>query len=428
MSQPVRDPTASDPPPDDLPPSDELQDIQPVLEQKADSIWTRVDQARDDLCDALHRACGAEGFDALVIKSDPFVYPAWVKLECWTPKDRKKGHKVTEREHALVTIEAKEFHRYNLEYKVEVYGRGWMKTYPRLREFGPKNAGELAHFLLSHSRRPRFAKQLRQKPSQIWKPRNKVDVLRTDWLKVALAALAALGLFAISMRVASLGLLFLVGAGGAFVRLRRRRAVVLTSEQPEAEPRLLRLVDSWQAVIPRLGNDAQLLRERFLTVLKKPPMTGFQFRIERIWYWGLDGKVEREQIVLILGRALVFCQIYEYDQELYVGWGSHLNNRQWFERTVGTGIHKETGVFTQVNTLRPGFQPLTGSDLNDLNCLSEWAHSKLVQLVQHLMEERGIDEEIDFKIIRGERQGLTDTEEPRAGEARQPRRKLLDAE
>ncbi|HET9254489.1 MAG TPA: hypothetical protein VFO16_04715 [Pseudonocardiaceae bacterium] len=45
----------------------------------------------------------------------------------------------------------------------------------------------------------------------------------------------------------------------------------------------------------------------------------------------------------------------------------------------------------------------------------EWAHAKLVQLVKDLMEERKIDQEIDFKILRGERQDLTRREQESGG-------------
>jgi hypothetical protein len=286
-------------------------------------------------------------------------------------------------------------------------------------------------FLLLRGPAPKLADvQLRVSSLEIWKPANKVNVLGTDWFALTPAALIVLGiLFLPSLPL--LGLVFLAGAGLAFYLLRRRRAVVLSPGKPMAEPRTLGLVDSWQAVISGLGADTELLRERFFAVLRDPPMAGLQSRVEAIWYWGLDGKVEREQIVLTFRRAILFCQIYEYDQELYVGWDAHLNRGQWVEKTVGTGIHKESGEFTRVNTVESGWQQLTEYDVTDVNCLTEWTHAKLVQLVKRLMEERKIDQEIDFKILRGERQNLTTSEQ--AGEgiqqaARRVTRKLVRME
>lgn len=405
-----------------------LRDVQPILERRPDSIWARVEQSRDAICDALRKASENEGFDALVIKSPQFVQPAWVKLECWIPKIPELGRAVTERGSVVVTIEAKEFHRYELEYSVELHDRGWSKTYRRLRDFNLSHVAQVVRFLMVRGPKPELADlQLRVKPSEIWKPVNKVNVLSTDWLQLTPIVFIVLGVIVFSA-LPPLGLLLLAGAGIAFYLLHQRRAVVLSPGKPVTEPRTLSVVDSWQAVISGLGADAGLLRQRFFTVLRDPPIAGLQSRVEKIWYWGLDGTVEREQIVLTFRRAIFFCHIYEYDQELYVGWDAHLNHGQWVEKTVGTGIHKESGDLTQVNTVGSGWQRLTEYDVTDANCLIEWTHTKLVQLVKRLMEERKIDQEIDFTILRGGRKDLTKPEQTGEGiqqAARRVTRKLV---
>ncbi|MGH3980939.1 MAG: hypothetical protein ACRDRZ_18405 [Pseudonocardiaceae bacterium] len=432
MNHPVHDSATNRPQTQFPAASPALRDVQPILERRADSIWARVEQTRDAICDAMRQACEQEGFDALVIKSSPFVQPAWVRLECWIPKNPELGRAVTERGSMVVTIEAKEFHRYELEYSVKLDDRGWSKTYPRLRGFGPAQLAQLVRFLLVRGPEPNLAAlQLATARLEIWKPANKVNVLSTDWLKLTPTVLivVSIGIIYFSLPLggifALLGLLFLVGAGVAFYLLSRRRTVVLSSGRPVAEPRKLTLVDSWQAVVAGLGADAELLRERFLTVLRDRPMAGLQSRVEAISYWGLDGKVEREQIVLTFRRAILFCQIYEYDQELYVGWDAHLNRGQWVEKTVAIGIHKASGELTRVNTVGSGWEQLTEYDVTDVNCLVEWTHAKLVRLVQRLMEERKIDQEIDFKILRGERQGLTETQQTGEGVQQAARRGKL---
>src|SRR5262249_47396570 len=88
-------------------------------------------------------------------------------------------------------------------------------------------------------------------------------------------------------------------------------------------------------------------------------------------------------------------------------WDAHLNSGQWVEKTVATGVDKATGKLTQVNTVESGSQQLNEYDLIDLNLISEWTHARIVQLVQKLMEERKIEQEVDFKIIRGDRAGAT---------------------
>jgi hypothetical protein len=388
-----------------------LRDVRPILERSPDSIWARAEQARDAISDIFRQSSKKEGFDALVLKSPPSVQPAWVKLECWIPKNPERGRAVTERGSALVTIVAKEFHRYELEYTVELHDREWSKTYRRLRRLDPAHLAQIVNFILVRGPKPKLANlQLRLfTPLQIWKPANKVDVLRMDWVKVIPVAMIILGLAFASLL--PLALIFLVGSAFAYYFLDQRRGVVLSPGKPVTEPRNFSLMDSWQAVISGLGPDAELLRDRLFAVLRDPPMTGLHSRVETLWDWGLDGIVEREQVVLTFRRAILFCQIYEYDQELYVGWDAHLNHGQWVEKTVRTGIHKQSGDLTRVNTVVSGWQRLTEYDVTDGNCLIEWMHAKLVQLVKRLMEERKIDQEIDFKILRGERQDLTTSQQ-----------------
>jgi hypothetical protein len=338
----------------------------------------------------------------------------------------------------LFTITAKQFHRYELEYSVELRDRGWSKIYRRLGGCDQMHVVQIVHFLLMRGPKPQLGNLgLRVTPLEIWKPANKVNVLRTDWLRLATPLLILSGVTlslipspALSFYLPLLVMILLVGAGVTSYLLHQRRAVVLSAGKPIAEPRILSVVDSWQALISGLGADAELLRQRFFAVLRDPAIVELRSRVEAIWYWGLDGKVEREQIVLTFRRAILFCHIYEYDKELYVGWDAHLNHGQWIEKTAGRGIHKESNEFTTVETVESGWQQITEYDVTDVNCLIEWTHTKLVQLVKRLMEERNIDQEIDFTILRGERQDLTKSRDRETGEgiqeaARRVTRKLV---
>lgn len=427
MNYSVHDPTSNVRQPQVPAARPALRDVQPILDRRPDSIWARVEHARDAICDALQQACEQAGFNALVIKSAPFVQPAVITLECWIPKHPDLGRAITERESMVLTIEAREFHRYEMEYTIRLHDRGWSKTYLRLYSINPEHISQIVHFLMARGPVPRLAEyQLRNSSIEFWKPMNKVNVLRPDWLKVTPIVLLVLGFAFIPIFL--IGLLFLVGAGVAFYLLRQRRTLVLSPGKPLVEPRILSTVDTWQTVISGLGADTQLLRQRFFAVLQNPPMDGLRCRVEKIWHWGLDGKEEREQIVVTFRRGILFCQIYEYGQELYVGWDAHLNRAQWVEKTIATGIHNQTGEFTRVNTVESGMQQLSEYDVTDVNCLIEWTHAKLVHLVKRLMEERKIDQEIDFTILRGGRQNLTQSAGTGAGiqqAARQATRKLM---
>ncbi len=59
-----------------------------------------------------------------------------------------------------------------------------------------------------------------------------------------------------------------------------------------------------------------------------------------------------------------------------------------------------------INTVTPSIARATEYDLIDVNSLIEWVHSRVVQVLKQVMAEHKLDQEIDFKIVRGERQSL----------------------
>lgn len=403
----------------------QVLDAQPILERRADNVWMRAQQARDELYAILQKVCLREGVNALTLKSGPFVYPMWVKFECWVPK---QGRLVTERASVEIRVEPKPFHQYEWEYNLNINDRGKKKSWAGLWRFNINDATQLIQYLLRRATEPNFrALQLRQTPIEFWKPPNKIKTLQFDWIKLLPVGLGLFGFMLLYWEFPILFILFLVAAAVAAVFLNQRQALVRSAGKPEGEPRTLLFVDSWQVVISGLGADAGSLRERFLNVLQTPLTEHFRYRSERIWYWGLDGKEEREQLVLSLGRGILFCRIHQYDQELYVGWDAHLNRGQWLEHTLARGIDKETGGLALINTVVPATQAVNEYDLSDLNCLLEWTHAKLTKLVKELMEERKIDQEVDFKILRGQRQKLTgDDQEEGGGERKHGVRQLLE--
>ncbi len=117
----------------------------------------------------------------------------------------------------------------------------------------------------------------------------------------------------------------------------------------------------------------------------------------------MDSLQERQQYVLTSGRGVIYCQIYEFGTDLYIGWQSFLNRGLWLEQDVSKGIDKKTGKRIQLKTVISGTQNLTEYDVMDLNCMTEWVHAQMVSITKQLMAERQIDQEIDFKIVRGER-------------------------
>ena len=201
------------------------------------------------------------------------------------------------------------------------------------------------------------------------------------------------------------GLLFVAFGLGGLVVYGRAPRLIRSSGKPLAEPRILYSLDSWQTVVFGAGADAEIIRQRLIAHFNAAPDRRFTFAQERVWYWGLDGKTEREQLVLRYGRALVFCQIHAYGSDLYVGWNAQMNLGTWRETSLRSGVDRSTGERVRLMTVEHANQWTNEYDLTDLNSLAEWTHAQVVQIVKHYLKEREIDQEIDFSIIRGERQG-----------------------
>lgn len=220
---------------------------------------------------------------------------------------------------------------------------------------------------------------------------------------------------AVDLRSATMGLGGLVFFIGLLATIAAARAprLVRSSGKPMAEPRILHYLDSWQTVVFGAGDAEPLVRQRMIDRLTSAG-DRFHCGVERIWDWGLDGKTEREQIVLRLGRALVFTQIHRYGDDLYVGWDAQMNLGTWREKPLGSGIDRESGRRIRLQTVEQTLQRTTEYDLIDLNCLAEWTHAQVTQLLKQFLKERQIDQEIDFSIIRGERKGLTQNREEKA--------------
>jgi hypothetical protein len=202
--------------------------------------------------------------------------------------------------------------------------------------------------------------------------------------------------------------LLLLGIVG-LVTVYRAPRLVRSEGKPLAEPRYLSYLDAWQTVIFEAGTDAARIRDRILALVSHGEQQRFACTVERIWHWGLDGKTEREQIVLSHGRGLVFCQVYGYGSDLYVGWDAHLNVGTWRETQIASGIDKETAERVTLMAVEPATQSTGEYDLVDVNCLLEWTHAQIAKVLKQYVKEREIDQEIDFTIIRGNRKDASQT-------------------
>lgn len=384
-------------------------DLRPILLRNPNNVWCRAESARDELYDLFSDAVSAEHVNALVLKSAPYVFPAWVQVAAWVPRNDRD---CAERRWVKVSIDPKPYCRHEIEYTVEYSAGTGGKRRNRVIPFGAEMARQFVRYTVARGGLPK-PRRFRSHPLELWRPSNAMKVVRLDLLKALAMTLTILGGIALLGGVIDLerlviGLVVAIVAVFLWVYIARLPHVVRTQGKPAGEPRRLLRLDSWQTVIFGAGSRVADLRARFAEILKTKPIDNFAQATEKVWYWGLDGKEEREQIVLTAGRGIVFCQLYRYGSDLYVGWDGHVNYGQWAEKVIATGIDRKLGLPASISAVEPGTQAISEYDIIDLNCLMEWTHAQLTTLIKQLMQESKIDQEIDFKILRGERQKLTE--------------------
>jgi hypothetical protein len=200
----------------------------------------------------------------------------------------------------------------------------------------------------------------------------------------------------------------------------------LTSGKPRLDPRNLLRLDSWQANIEGLGDKSAEVKAAIVDRLRSNAGKDVKVETEAIWYPGVDGKVEREQLVTAFRRAVAFVHVEPYGDDLYVGWDSHVNAGTWMEERIASGISRSSRLPVVANRVVAAWQTPNEYDLTDANFLTEWVHSHVVRVVRLKLDEHKIDQEIDFTIHRESRRDLLEEEERPDRGTKKPMRKKLE--
>jgi hypothetical protein len=206
----------------------------------------------------------------------------------------------------------------------------------------------------------------------------------------------------------------------AWLMSSRRRKIVTVLDKPSHEPRFPKMIDSWSAVVPRLGADHEAVRTRLFEAIRANPIPRMTSSFENYGYSGPDGFLEREQLVVRLGQGIVHVYVYAYEGELFVGWDANLNLVRWAETSVQSS-RIEARKLHEFRSLVVSWYTPNEYDVIDVNLIAEVVHRRLKSQLLGVMKERSIDEEIDFSIIRGNRDALVDKKKsdkgPGPGEA-----------
>lgn len=414
-------------------------DVKPLINRNKDNVTDKVEGVRDKIYDYFRQACVAEGVDAVILKSYPFSVPVWVEFQCWVR--RTADQHLTDRSTAKLTILPREFHKYDHEIDLEIKEGKKTKRYRSIVELNPANVKALVRYMLRLTEVDDFGfKRVRTRSWELWLPKNDVTGLGKDWLGLSTPLLYFLGTFFLFvalvsglvggdssgrsasfvdflgslflLAVAVIGILLLMAGLGLTLYTNWRRTYFLSPGKPVHEPRKLLRMDSWQTLVRDIGGESYNVKAAVKKELAIGLSEGVQLADEKIWYAGVDGTEEREQVVVTFRRSIGYIHIYSYGKDLYVGWDAHVNAGTWVEKQVAAGLEPQTGEYCRVNTIESGWHVPNEYDITDANCLIEWIHAAVTKVTKTTVAEYKIDQEIDFQILRGERNQVQGTEKP----------------
>jgi hypothetical protein len=388
-------------------------DARPILSRNQANAVSHAESIRDRIYAYFQIACKRENIEAQILKSRPYGADVWVRVECWLPHQHDAA--LTFRSRADVKIRPMEFHRFDYELDLELSYARKSRSFGAIIDFRQEDATKIVQSLIRRTRRlkRRHFRRCRSFFLQFWLPRNKVVRLRPDIWRVVAQVSLVIGI--LTLPLYCVGILVLLAAGGIFIWraiVQYRTNYVISNGKPFQEPRILLNVDSWQTIVYELGHMHQEIRESMIQEMRRSKEEAFHVEDEHVWALGVDGKEEREQLVVRLRRGIAFVHLYEYASDLYIGWDGNVNAGTWVEKDVGQGIDPQTGAFARICSIQAGWHVPTEYDITDTNCVIEWVHGAMKKVVERAMKEHKIDQEIDFQIIRGERQGIAGKADP----------------
>lgn len=391
-----------------------MRDFKPVIERNETNGLSQAEAERDRIYDLFEQAAAEKQVDVLILKSPPFTSPPWVRVQAWTKHADDPA--LTLRSGATLTVRSRDFHTYPVEVDIEVSDDKLSREYSSVVEFDSTDAMDVLEYLLFERKSDTFDFiQVRQTFLDRKSPKNESTRLRVSRVDKLWSRLGCLGLWAVLTAVFvaeasglwfAIGVLLLTVAAVILYRNRNRRRHVLSSGKPSQEPRQLIRTDGWQTVVQELGPQRDAVRQAIVSELQRAAADGFTVDTENIWHWGVDGKEERQQIVVRFRRGIAFVHVYAYGNDLFVGWDAHVNCGDWTEKTTGQGYDTVTKALCEVHSIEAGWHVPNEYDLVDAASLTERVHSAVVKVVKRQVAEHDIDQELDFTIVRETRQNI----------------------
>lgn len=411
-----------------------FEDFRPFHRTSKNTVWGKAFEMRDNCYSSIVNALEQNGIKALVTKSANGQYPPFIKLEAWKPQPGRNGAEADPRVRSELELrfQAMPYHEHLIATDARATIGSKTITIANRPEFSPTDAIEWALYATTGvARKPRSYTPVSDAVHAMFAAfvpfippphRNRIErrfrnAFRISLPLVLLLGAAALGFagYAEAQQFYSNGLGVLLMAVAALmvvlaaVIASRRKEVVSVVDRPVISPRHLVLVDSWHAVIPDLGVAVDDLQRKIVAKLSGLSSAGITTEVERYGYRTPNGFDERDRIVVTKEQSVAHIHIYRFGADLFVGWDSYLNWARWVE-TKAISVRREGRSRVEYRGLRAGLYIPSQFDLIDLNSLAEVVHRAVTTIVKAAMEEHKIDQEIDFTIIRGDRDNALDQE------------------
>lgn len=362
---------------------------------------------------ALEKALGERNTKFRIYVDADAVSVPWLRVDCVIRDER--GSFLT---NLVMDFKPQPFGMIPVLVDFEIDQLGRRRRITSAYEFGSEQIALMAACLGGASPPFRWTgARAREMPWQLTREQQRIALFEAPLMTSARAALKMIGLFAgLALALLAFGaapaITIQVGLG-AYLAYRHFHVPPpnyrIVAACPPHPPRDLRGLDSWQTVVRDLGEQRDVVLDRFEAMLAdrfSDASEPISIRRENIWYSGAEDKVERQQLALTLRRAIVFVRIDRYGRDLFVGWDAHVNLLSWKDRALQKGYQDGDGLKVELVGIETQYHQINEYDITDANFLLEATHTHLSSLVKDVLREREIDQEVDFSIVRESRQKL----------------------
>jgi len=412
-------------------------DANPFFRSASETIWERAETTRDVFAAAIQEAADQANYDILLHKSERGTYPAWLTVEAWLPVEGfDSAHDPRQRSKLMISIDTRAYNQFQLVVSATATRGKKTISISERPSFSRNDALEWAEYVLGRRGKPSnytpvvdaiaaiflsfipFAKPPHHNPLQ--RQYKKSFPFTFAQLLIGVAAACLVFAFLVSQNSYSVGpevawlILAAVACGlTAAVLIARRQPVISVTPQPVVPPRELIMLDSWHTLIPELGRNFDEVKRRIVGKISEGESMGLTCEPE-IYGFRTPYKFEqRERLVVTKVQSVVHVHIYKFGDDVFVGWDAYLNWARWQDsNSVASKV--ENGNFIEFRDLRPDLYVPNQFDLIDLNNLSDFVHRWIEIELKALLKEHKIDQEIDFAIIRGDRDQALDEERGKA--------------